>query len=105
MVVRTPVEDMISHDAMKFAEAQRILEYVEKAMEAAREVFADAGPITATLKRDPEVGELYVEVHVVLHEEEQPETAAEKDAACLGEWGKILPANVGNICLSTSWVS
>ena len=87
MVVKTPSTDVvISDDAMKFAQEHRILEYVETAMKAAREVFTDARSITARLKRDPQYGDWYVDVHVVLRDEEEPDTEAERYSDCLGKW-------------------
>ncbi len=105
MVVKTPVDGVIAEDALKFSQEQGIVEYVEKAMRAARDVFRDAEPIMARLKRDPEYGDLFVEIHVLLREDEEPETAAEKDSSCYERWS-FIPAEIGGkICLSSSWES
>lgn len=100
-----PVDEALSQEVLQFAQQHGIVEYVEKAMKAAREVFADGERVMASVKRDPEYGDLYVEVHVVLHAHEEPETAAEKDSECIGKWVSFLPPQVDNIRLSSSWAS
>ena len=74
MVIETTAMDgLISEDVLKFSQEHGILEYVERAMKAAREVFTDGEGITASLKRDPEFGDLYVDIHVTLRDSEEPE--------------------------------
>ncbi len=100
------IDEAISDDVLKFSRQHGIVEYVEKAIKAAREVFMDAERVSARLKRDPEYGNLYVDVHVVMHANEEPETAAEKHSECVGKWVSFLPLTVGEeIQLSTSWAS
>ena len=106
MVVKTPVDGVISEDALKFSQQHGIIEYVEKAMQAAREVFADAERITTALKQDPEFGAWYVEIHVVLHDNVQPETEPEMYYECLGKWTPFVPPQLGGLIrVSTSWAS
>src|SRR5262245_55397476 len=101
MVVKTTRTDgAISEDARQFAQENRILEYLEKAMRAVREVYADGEPISASLKTDGEYGHSFVEIHVRLRDGEQPETAAAKDSACYEKWAAFLPAEIDIICLS-----
>ena len=100
----THVDEALSGDVLKFAEQHGIVDQVEKAMKAAREVFTAAPRVTAGLKRDPEYGNVYVDVHVVLQADEEPETEAEKYSECVGKWVAFLPPTVGEeIQLSTSW--
>ena len=103
MVVKTPVVGVIAEDALKFSQEQGIAEYVERAMQAAREAFTDAERVTASLKRDPEYGDLFVDISAVvpfdLDAEEQ-----HRDA-CLAKWASFIPLDVhGKITLSSSWV-
>ena len=100
------VDEAMSEDVLKFAQQHGIVEYVDKAIHAARSVFTNAERVTASLTRDPEYGIPYVEVHVVLHADEEPETEAEKYSACVGKWAPLVPPRLGELIqLSTSWAS
>jgi hypothetical protein len=69
-------------------------------------VYTNGEPITAELKRDPEFGDWYVDVHVTLHDEEEPETAAQKDEACILKWApQVAPDLRGLLHFSSSWAS
>jgi hypothetical protein len=106
MVSKTiQVDETLSEDVLQFAQQHGIVEYVEKAMKAAREVFTDAERVTASLKRDPEYANIYVDVHVVLRPDEEPETAAEKESECVSRWVSFMPPQVDQISLSSSWAS
>jgi len=88
-------------DVLKFSLDQGIAEYVERAINAAKEIFAGADRVTASLKRD-EYGEPYVDVDAVIHD--SPEAEAEKYSACAEKWASLMPPHAGGkIHLSTSW--
>ena len=48
------VDEAMSEDVLKFAQQHGIVEYVDKAIHAARSVFTNAERVTASLTRDPE---------------------------------------------------
>jgi hypothetical protein len=88
-------------DVLEFSREQGIVEYVERAMQAAREVFAGADRVTASLKSD-EYGEPYVDIDVVVGDD--PEAEAEKYSACVEKWATLIPPQAGGkIQLSTAW--
>lgn len=102
MVAKTVPLDALSEDVLKFAQDNCIVEYVEKAIQAARDVFADAERISVSLKRDPEFGSHYVDISAMVHDD--PESEAEKYSTCMGKWVVFMPPSVGEkIQLSTSW--
>jgi hypothetical protein len=102
----THIDELLSDDVVKFAQDHGILEYVEMAIKSAREVFADAVRIGATVREDQEFGFPYVDVHVVLHADEKPETEIEKYSECTLKWAPHIPPDLGGLVhLSTSWPS
>jgi hypothetical protein len=91
----------VPDDVLDFALEEGIVEYLERAVKATREVFADADRITASLKED-EYGERYVDVNAAVRD--GPETEAEKYSACVEKWATLMPPHAGGkIHLSTSW--
>src|SRR5262249_61136937 len=88
-------------DVREFSRAHGILEYVEKALQAAREVFSHANRVGVSLKED-EYGETYVDIHAVVPEDVEAEVA--NYSACVERWVSFFPPHVGSIIqLSTSW--
>jgi hypothetical protein len=56
MVSKTPhLDEVLSEDVLKFAQEHRLVDHVEKAVLAAKEVFADAERIVVSMKRDPNI--------------------------------------------------
>jgi hypothetical protein len=98
------VAEALPENVLQFSRQHGILEHVEKAMNAARDVFSDARRVSASVKCDPEYGYSYVDVHVLLHPDEVPEAEAEKYSECVGRWAPAVPPEEGEtIHLSTSW--
>jgi hypothetical protein len=90
-------------NVLRFGLEHHILEYLERAMKAAREVFAGAHRLTASLQRD-EYGDPYVAVDVAVPDD--PEAEAEHYSACAERWAALIPPEVGaKIQLTTSWAS
>jgi len=97
-------EANLPESVLEFSRNQGIVEYVERAIKLAREVFADAELISVSLKKDPEFGYAYVDIHAVVHDD--PESEAERYSACAVKWASLMPADVaGKIHLSTSWAA
>ena len=91
----------LAEEVRDFSAAAEILPFVEKAIQAARAVFAGADRVTASLKRD-EYGETFVDVDVVVRDD--PDAEAEKYSACVEKWASFMPPDAaGQIHLSTSW--
>jgi hypothetical protein len=91
----------LPQEVLDFAIDQNIVEYVKQAVQATREVFADADRVTVTLKQD-EYGDRYVDINAVVRDE--PEAEAEKYSACVERWATLIPPGVGGkVQLSTSW--
>ena len=102
MVVKTPVDGVISEDALRFSKEQGIVEYIEKALQAARAAFTDAECVTASLKKDMEFGDFFVDIVAIVPFDLDAE--AEHHDTCLGQWVSFMPADVsGKIRLSTAW--
>ena len=99
------VDEALPEDVLKFAEEHDLVEHVEKAIRATREVFTDAVRITVSLKRDPEYGDIQVNVNALIPDGD-PDAEAENYSTCLEKWAAFMPPKViGMISLSTSWLS
>jgi hypothetical protein len=97
-------DETLSAEVLTFAQAHNLVDYVDRAVKATRDVFTEAERIEISLKRDPEFKNLYIEINAVVSD--SPELEAEKYSACSAKWALIIPPEVGEmIHLSTSWAS
>jgi hypothetical protein len=88
-------------NVVQFARQHGIVEYVEEAMKAVKDVFANADRIIASLKQD-EYGDSYIDINAVVQDD--PEAEAQKYSACVERWAMFIPPDAGDmIHFSTSW--
>jgi hypothetical protein len=103
MVSKTiQADEALSEDVVRFAQEHLMVDHVQKAILATREVFMEAERIVVSLKRDPEFDDINLNINAVIPEYD-PDLEAEKYADCLGKWASFMPPKVlGIISLSTS---
>jgi hypothetical protein len=105
MIAKTTQIDVpIPIEVRRFADEHNLLGYVQAAIQAVREVYADAERIVVSMKRDPEFDTPLIDINAVIPDED-PEVAAERHWDCLSKWTKGIPPEVDNIRVSTTWIS
>ena len=91
----------VAEDLASFCQKEGITAYLQRAIEATREMFPNAEAVTTSLRRD-EYGVTFVAIDARIADD--PGTEAEKYSRCMERWASLIPPqHAGKIQLSTSW--